>query len=370
MSCPLPSINFGSFQKRINASGERIPLGGSMEVTARCNQFCSHCFINKPVNDSRELEKELSTEELLHVIDEISDAGCLFLLLTGGEPFVRADFLDVYKYAVSKGLLVTLFTNGTTIDRSVAKELSRWRPSSVEVTLYGMTKETYERVTGVKGSFEKCMTGIDLLMEYDIPLALKAMAIKSNKHEINAMKLFAEKRGVQFRFDPELNMGVDGRKSPESVRLSADEALEFDLADEKRSRGWEAFCDEFLGPQERAEYIYQCGAGIDSFHINAYGQMTPCLIVRSPAYNLREGTFRDGFYNFIPQVISRKRTKESKCVGCELIALCSQCPGVAYLETGDEEAPVESMCELAKLRASSFYKNNHNLKEREGNCSI
>lgn len=353
MACPLPSIKYGSLQKRIDASGKRVPLSGSIEVTARCNQFCSHCYINKSIDDFREQQKELSERALKGIIDDITDAGCLFLLFTGGEPFVRPDFMDIYRYAISKGLLITLFSNGTTIDRAIARELSRWRPYSMEITLYGM-EESYERVTGVAGSFEKCIQGIELLLEYGIPLTLKTMVTRTNRHELDAMKAFAEKRGLPFRFDPELNMGVDGRKSPASLRLSPEEALELDLSDKKRVNEWEAFCHEFIGPSSPSEYLYQCGAGIDSFHIDAYGRLSPCLMVRNATYDLGKGSFKEGFDRFIPEEISRKRSRDVKCMDCELLSLCSQCPGVAYLEGGDEESPVEYMCELAQLRAETF----------------
>ena len=90
-------------------------------------------------------------------MDEITEAGCLWLLFTGGEIFARGEFLDIYTHAKQKGLLVTLFTNGTLINPKIADFLVHWRPFAIEITLYGRTKETYERVTGIPGSYERCM---------------------------------------------------------------------------------------------------------------------------------------------------------------------------------------------------------------------
>ena len=167
MECPyIPVLKYSEFSKRLDdkLKGRHVPLGGSIEVTARCNLHCVQCYINLPVGNIKAQEKELTYKELCSILDQIADEGCLWVLLTGGEPFIRPDFLDIYTYAKKKGMLITLFTNGTTITPRIADYLAEWRPSSIEITLYGATKETYEKVTGVHGSYEKCMRGIDLLL--------------------------------------------------------------------------------------------------------------------------------------------------------------------------------------------------------------
>ncbi|MHC4545942.1 MAG: radical SAM protein, partial [Planctomycetota bacterium] len=152
--------------------------------------------------------------EHCRILDEITAAGCLWLLYTGGEIFARKDFLDIYTYAKQKGLIVSLFTNGTLITPKVADYLVRWRPFGIEITLYGRTRETYERVTGIPGSYERCMQGIKLLMERELPLKLKTMAITINKHEIWEMKRYVEEDlGLEFKFDAMINPRIDCSQS-------------------------------------------------------------------------------------------------------------------------------------------------------------
>ena len=139
---------------------------------------------------------------------EVTDAGCLWLLLTGGEPLLRRDFLDIYTYAKRKGLILTLFTNGTLITPRIADYLAEWRPFNIEITLYGATQETYERVTGIPGSYARCRRGIDLLLERKLPLNLKTMVMTLNHHELDQMKSLAASLGVQFRFDPIMQRSV------------------------------------------------------------------------------------------------------------------------------------------------------------------
>ena len=351
MDCPhIPIIPYSEFSKSIHdrAVAERTPLGGGIELTFRCNLRCAHCYVT---HDPK--KKEMTYEEVCHILDEISEAGCLWLLITGGEPFVRDDFLDIYTYAKKKGMIITLFTNGTLITPQIADYLKEWPPFAVEITLYGITKETYERVTGVSGSFEYCMKGISFLLERKIPLKVKTMVMTLNQHELWDIKKYAEDLGLEFRFDPILSPRLDGSKAPCKLRISPEEVVELDLADAKRLKEWKEFCDKFWGPA-LSDRLYTCGAGLNSFHIDPYGELNICIMSRVPSYNLCQGSFREGWYDFIPEIRKQKPKGEYKCAKCDLFSLCSQCPGWAQLETGNPENPVEYLCQVAHLRAKAF----------------
>src|SRR4051812_41298228 len=153
-----------------NVNPRRIPVNGTIEVTNRCPLTCAHCYNNLAMDDSSARSLELTTDEHRRIVDEIVEMGCLWLLYSGGEIFARRDFLDIYKHAKRAGLLVTLFTNGVLVNERVADVLADWTPFAVEVTLYGRTRETYEALTGIPGSFDKCMRGIELMLERKLPL--------------------------------------------------------------------------------------------------------------------------------------------------------------------------------------------------------
>ncbi len=113
MECPhIPLIPYHKFSKRIHDKtvSERIPIGGGLEPTLRCNLKCVHCYA---AYDHK--KKEMTYKEICYILDEITEAGCLWLLITGGEPLLRDDFLNIYSYVKKKGLLITLFTNGNLI---------------------------------------------------------------------------------------------------------------------------------------------------------------------------------------------------------------------------------------------------------------
>jgi radical SAM protein with 4Fe4S-binding SPASM domain len=251
-------------------------------------------------------------------------------------------------------MLITLFTNGTTITPRIADYLAEWRPSSIEVTLYGSTKETYEKVTGVHGSYEQCMIGVDLLMERKLPLTLKSMIMTLNKDEVWEMKAYAESLGVDFRFDPVMNLRIDGDRRPLEFRLTPEEIVQLDLADRDRMKEWHKFCSKFLGVPQNPECLYQCGAGSEVFHIDPYGKLSACMMARVSSFDLRHGEFSEGWHAFIPRIIEQKWSQDVPCKKCYLISLCDQCPGWAYVESGDQEMPVEYLCSIAHMRAEAF----------------
>jgi radical SAM protein with 4Fe4S-binding SPASM domain len=356
MECPhIPNISYVQFGERLNRQvlEKRIPVNGSIELTFRCNLRCAHCYCNLPASEQDAINNELKTEEILRIFDQIADAGCLWLLITGGEPLLRKDFFETYIYAKKKGFLITLFTNGTLMTPEIADHLTEWPPHSVEITLYGATRSTYEKITGVPGSFERCKKSIDLLLERKLPLELKTMAMTLNHDEVFQIKEFAEGLGVKFRFDPVLNSRLDGSKAPCNLRLSPEEVIDLDLGDEKRVKEWQRFCEKFIGPHP-SDYLFVCGAGLSNFHIDPYGQMTACLMTRFREYDLRRGSFAEGWYQWMPEFLKLKPTGDYPCGKCDLIALCGQCPGWAWLEHASPESPVDYLCQIAHLRAQAF----------------
>jgi radical SAM protein with 4Fe4S-binding SPASM domain len=349
-------LNYSEFSKDIlnRLSHRRVPLTGAIELTRRCHLNCIHCYNNLPFKDPEALENELTYEQHRRMLDEMVDAGCLWLLYTGGEILLRRDFLEIYSYAKHKGLLITLFTNGTLLTPKIVDRLAHSRPFSIEITLYGRTKETYERITRVAGSFEMCLRGIDLLLQHKLPLKLKSMALTTNKHELGDMKKFAENElGVEFRFDAMISPRLDTSPGPLSVRLSPEEIVTLDLGDPKRMTEWMDFCERFKGPADIRDGLYSCGGGITAFAVDPYGKMTVCPFSQTGAYDLACGTFSEGWAH-LKRVREKKAMRQTKCSRCEIKAMCGMCPANGELESRDAEEPVDFMCRVAHLRAKAL----------------
>src|SRR6202789_938122 len=218
-------------------SGKRVPMEVSIEVTRRCPLECLHCYNNLPMADRAARNRELSLEEYRRLLDQIADAGCFWILFTGGEIFARPDFLEIYGYAKSKGFLVTLFTNGTMITERIADFLAEYRPFAIEITLYGATRKHYDALTHIPGSYDRCIRGIRLLLDRKLPLKLKTVPTTINRHEVEKMQRRGQENfGVDFKFDTLVNPRPDCPQSPLVIRLTPEAAVALDFHEPKRFR--------------------------------------------------------------------------------------------------------------------------------------
>lgn len=350
--------NYSDFSTAVHGavSTNRLPVNGTVEVSRRCPLECSHCYNNLAMNDAAARAEELSYDELKVIFDQMADAGVLWLLLTGGEIFARRDFLDIYDYARSKGFIITLFTNGTMITERIADHLAKYPPFAIEITLYGRTRETYEKLTQVPGSYDKCMRGIALLRDRKLPLALKTVAVTVNKHEIYSMKEFAEQElGVDFKFEGMINPRIDCSSAPLAVRLTPQELVHLDLQDPQRVVEFRRFVADFADrEEEHAEFVYHCGGGVSAFAIDPYGKMSICVLSHVDTWDLRQGSFDEGWSQFLRAVRERRISRPTKCNTCSIRSFCGMCAANGELENQDPEAPVEFLCQVAHLRAAAF----------------
>jgi radical SAM protein with 4Fe4S-binding SPASM domain len=334
-----------------------VPLQVSIEVTRRCPLECLHCYNNLPMGDMEAKQRELSKDEHFRMLDELVEMGCFWLLYTGGEIFARKDFLEIYTYAKKKGFLITLFTNGTIINEQIADYLVEWPPFAIEITLYGRTRETYEALTAVPGSYDRCLRGIKLLKERGLPLKLKTVATSINKHEVVAMRRFAEDElGVEFKMDGQVNPRIDCSQSPLAVRLTPEEVVALDMSAPKGASEYRRLANHDLeNPPNLAQIdtVYHCGGGMSGFAINAYGEMGICVISQQETFSVREVGVAEVWEGSLLQLRSRKRTRATKCNQCRIQSLCGMCPANGEMESGDRESPVEFLCHVAHLRAAA-----------------
>jgi radical SAM protein with 4Fe4S-binding SPASM domain len=352
----LQTATYGEFSSLIHQRlrGRRTPAEVSIEVTHRCPLECQHCYNNLPMSDSEARRQEMTFEEHVRLLDELVDMGCLWVLYTGGEIFARKDFLDIYTEAKKRGFIITLFTNGTMISPRIADYLVEYRPFSIEITLYGATRETYETLTQIPGSFDRCMRGVRLLKERNLPLKLKTVPTTINFHEVYEMKRFAEEElGVDFKFDPLVNPRTDCSQSPLAVRLSPEQAVSLDFRDPVRKAEYRKLAEAEVANtnHQEAKGLYVCGGGHNGCAVDPTGNMTICVISHQQGHNIRGGGFREGWYGPLREIRETPRRRPTICDSCRLHSLCSMCPANGELESGDPETPVEFLCEVAHLRA-------------------
>lgn len=338
------------------AAPMRLPINGTIEVTHRCPLTCAHCYNNLPMNDAHARRGEMTLDDHRRVVDELAEMGMMWLLYTGGEIFARNDFLDIYRHARRAGILITLFTNGTMVTERIADALAEEPPFAIEITLYGATKKTYELLTGIPGSYDKCMRGIENILDRKLPLKLKTVAVTMNRHELKAMRDIADNLGLEFKFDPMINPRIDCSASPLAVRMTPADIVALDLDYPERVAEWRRLA-ALPGIEPREDVtptVYDCGGGMNSFAIDPEGNMTICVLSHVDKYNVRTGTVREGWDHFLRGVRARPVSRITKCTYCALQSLCGSCAANAELETGDPEQPVDFLCRTAHLRAQVF----------------
>lgn len=356
----FPEQEFSEFNARLRREGKRAPLSGGMELTHRCNMRCVHCYCRREASDHQARSTEMTFGEICRIVDQLAEAGCLYLYLTGGEPLLRPDFLKIYDYVRNKGFLLTVLTNGTMITPSIADHMAKYPPYRLEISLYGATQETYESITQVPGSYEKFRQAVSLLKERGVRIVLKTPFMTLNEHEFAAIKDWADDLGVHFFYATLLHPRIEGMEDPNApykYALSLERTLEMDLADADGLAHWRAMLDRLNGSRRPAA-LYFCGAGLYGFFITVEGNLVMCIESRWPAYDLREGSFQEGWDVFLGGIRSQILPENSQCRDCRLYALCKQCPARSQLEYGEEvvDRSVQWLCQLGHLRADAFLK--------------
>jgi len=345
----------------------RFPLAFDLEITARCNNACRHCYINLPAGDTDAQSNELSPDEISRIADEAVSMGALSCLITGGEPLLRHDFADIYLSLKKKGLLVSLFTNATIIAPEHIEIFREYPPRDLEVSVYGVTKETYESVTGTPGSFSAFMKGLSQLSESGIKPRLKAVALRSNVHELPQISEFCRERTKDyFRFDPLLHMRFDRNEEKNAMiraeRLDPEEIVAIEKADTERFDSLMKSCDRHIHTDpavQGCKHIFRCGAGRWAFTVGYDGQFRICPSLWHPQcmYDLRKGSLQEAWDIFTPHILDKRSDRREyldTCGNCPVINLCLWCPAHAYLETGELDLPVESFCRVAHARAAAL----------------
>ena len=216
MDCPQDSLSADIeylHRFRRKTVRNRVPLTGSIDLTYRCNFQCVHCYIGDRSRHHFVSQDELDTGQWLRIIDEIVEAGCLYLLISGGDPLLRSDFCEIYTYARTRGLIITIFTNGTTLTEEILATWKQYPPRMVEITLYGATERTYSSVTGRKDSLAVCLHNAATLLENRICIGFKTILMTLNIHEFKQMEEIAARLGVKFRHDGDIFPRFDGDHS-------------------------------------------------------------------------------------------------------------------------------------------------------------
>lgn len=368
MTLPLitqkPIEEFALWEKMENQNG---CISFTLEITSRCNNNCRHCYINLPADDISARQRELSPEQILDIADQAVRLGAVWCTITGGEPLIRSDFAEIYLGLRKRGLLVSVMTNATLINKTHVDVFLRYPPRDIEITVYGVTRETYEVISRKPGSFDAFTRGLDLLKNAGIKVRLKAMSIRSNLHEIQKIANFSRSRTKDYyRFDPFLHLRMDHdpdrNREIREERLTPEEIVLLEKSDDERTNALGKNCHDYILPgisSESGNFLFSCGAGDNNFVISPEGMFRLCESLCHPdcICDVKQISVQDAWQHFIPRVKDMRsdcREYLDACHVCPIINLCMWCPAHASLETGSLDSHVEYFCQVAHARAAAL----------------
>jgi radical SAM protein with 4Fe4S-binding SPASM domain len=323
----------------VEATKRTIPLEVALELTHHCNFRCQHCYI--PDFSAPDL---LSTERILSLLDELAEMGTLYLTLTGGEMLLRRDWYEIASRARDLGFSLRLFTNGSTIDPEKA-DLIKTLYATVEVSLYSMDPEIFERITQKNGSFEKTIRGIELLRAREIDVLLKIPMMVHNAAGFERVFEYAERIGANARADARIVAKKNGDLVTLKLRAEPEALLPF-----YRS-GYTPCSVPEEAPADPRGGGPLCAAGSRYANIASSGEVRACNILPGAAGNLRDQTFREIWEGspWLQKVRSIRRHHLDPCNTCSKFSYCGRCHAIAMVEDGNILGPASAACAHAEL---------------------
>ena len=341
------------------AARNRMPLSGTFELTPRCNMNCRMCYIRLSEEQMHARGRERSAEEWIALGRACAEQGMLFLLLTGGEPFLRKDFRQIYTELKKLGLLITINTNATLIDEETVAWLREDAPAKINVTLYGDSNETYRRLCGHPAGYDAAIRAVDLLLDAGILVNINVSLTQQNLHSLPAIAEFGKSRGVQvnstaYMFPPvrrQGNIDWEVRLSPEEAghaRAWAELLTVDDTLLARRLQALHAGCPAELSDEDCARTADEkmgCTAGKASFWVTWDGSMTPCGMMTEPSVQPFDTGFESAWQSLCSQ--TEQIYLPPECSGCKMRRNCMICGALSMAEgTGDSRQKPEYLCHM------------------------
>jgi radical SAM protein with 4Fe4S-binding SPASM domain len=353
--CELPSGIARIDAMRRRAAAEGLPLHGTFALTHRCNFRCVHCYV---LPGAGPVEAELSAAEWIGLAGEAAAAGCFSILLTGGEPLLRADFCEIYLGIRKLGIHVMLFTNASRVDETVVAALLAAPPRLIEVTVYGATSETYMAVTGRPSAFAESMRGIARLREAGLPVRLKTVLMQPTLRDFEAIRALRGAGEPPVRYDAVIQPRFPGDREVDKLRVPPAEVAELEARTiPELPAQWKAQHARQPPPDTApGAPLYSCAAGGISFYVSAEGRVQPCVSAVRHGVPYRPGRLLEAFREVRQSIQAVRAPAAYRCAACGNRIFCGSCPPVAELECGRESGICAYACALAHERGNRMPK--------------
>ena len=330
----------------------------SWNLTYRCNLACEHCYLDaggKPeIHDGAFADcSELPTDGCFRVIDEIASFApdCL-LILTGGEPLLRRDIVEIIRYGAAKGLWVVVGTNGVKITDNLAAILKREGARGLSLSLDALDENRHDTFRRVRGAWRNTVEGARILGRAGLPFIVQTTVARHNVDELGAIADFAHQQlaakvwNLYFLVPTGRGAHVSDLDAPDYDRVLAElHVLQKRYAGRMlvNAKCAPHYVRLLQGEEEPSPYLKGyaggaggCPAGTHYLGIRPNGDVTPCPYLPLFAGNLKQERLTDIWQSSDLFVRIRNRTElGGRCGACELNTSCGGCRARAFGMTGD-----------------------------------
>jgi heme b synthase len=310
------------------------------ELTRNCNLDCVHCRARA---GSGHYENELSLDECKKIIDDIAAFSTPTIILTGGEPLLRADILDIIRYGSAKGLRMVIAVNGTLLDADMARKLKESGILRVSMSLDGMDAASHDSFRKVSGSFDAVMRGGRILSQAGLPFQINTTVTRLNRNDLPEIyELVREMGAVAWHVFLLVPVGRgEGLKGEELNATMYEEVLNWLYEREKENAiEMKVTCAPhyYRIVKEKGDTPKSAGclAGKTFLFISHTGIAQPCGYLELPSGDVRSKGVKEIWENS-PQfaLIRDLKNYKGKCGRCRHLAICGGCRARAYQLKGD-----------------------------------
>ena len=321
------------------------PIAGNFEITCRCNFNCKMCYVHQQHID----KSELTAQEWVQLGKEARDAGMLFLLLTGGEPFLRSDFPEIYLGLRRLGLIVSVNTNASLLTDEILAAFKASPPARVNVSLYGGSSDTYCKLCG-NAAYDAVTGNILRMKAAGIHVKINATVNPYNAPDIDQIFGFGKSNDIAVRGTAYMYPPVRVHDAQECPRFTPKEAAACMLRFREHTLTQEQLRQMVTLPSDPEDDCageggpMRCRAGRTSFWITWDGRILPCGMFPTVGHSVKE-------MGLIPAWELTKREVAlirlpAACSTCSKKERCGVCAASCLAENGDTSIRPEYICEM------------------------
>ncbi len=346
------------------AAMTRTPISLSFELTPVCNMACRMCYVRMDRKTQESIAPLRTAEEWLSLAKEAREKGLLYLLLTGGEPFLYPELRKLLEGLHELGLVISINTNGTMIDEQTVEWLRHTPPSRLNITLYGSSDKTYERLCGKADGFTRVTHAIHILREAGMQVKINVSVTPWNADDLDEIFSFCKRENLlitptSYMFPPlrrdSASFGRNNRFTPEDAAYWSARIISLLNGEKEYLQRFDSGkltslpCESLEECERNCEGEgdgIRCRAGKCTGWVTWEGRLLMCgMIPDESAPRVFEGDFAEAWERVVRQ--ANVIRLPAACRDCSIKEECKACAAMVYTESGDYAKVPDYRCRMA-----------------------